>query len=228
MYQGVHRSSSDFTQPQGLVASDLQLKGWIRILKFFARVLSLICSAVVIGLSIATFKIFLATKDLPARNTFLPWARPTVLWPQILTLTIACISFLACIYVIWGYIRNGHRGGEAASPLATTATVIGFIAWIVIWAAAGTSMQTVRASQEGKDMWGWACNKDAGPRRQAFANKIDYDLVCTMQDWNFICTMIHVATVVLSAAVWVAAVWRLRVQSRIHKGCEKGGSQGQA
>ena len=86
-------------------------------------------------------------------------------------------------------------------------------------------MQTVRTSQNGKDMWGWACNKSTGVavRRLTYANEIDYDLVCTMQDWNFICTMIHVATVVVSAAVWIVAAWRLRVRSKIHNGNEKGG-----
>jgi len=211
-------SSSGFTQPEGLLASDLKLKAWIRVLKFLARGLSLIYSAVVIGLSIATFKIFLATKDLPAVGDLVPWARPTVVWPLSLTLAVACVSFLACLYVLWGYVRGGHRGGEKASPLATAATVLGFVAWIVIWAAAGTAMNTVRATADGKDVWGWACNKDAAIRRLTYANRIDYDIVCTMQDWNFICTMIHVATVVFAAAVWAAGLWRLRVQAKLHKG----------
>lgn len=170
----------------------------------------------VIGLSITSFQIFLSTRHLEPIDNVAPWAKNTPLWPQILTLVIACISFVAALIVILGYIFRGHRGAENVSYFMTIATIIGFIAWVVIWAAAGASLQKVRDNSRGSDMWGWACGKTT-KHHELFKNKINYDLVCIMQDWNFICTLIHVGTVVMSAAVWAFALWRIGVRSKISK-----------
>jgi hypothetical protein len=47
---------------------------------------------------------------------------------------------------------------------------------------------------------------------------VNYRLICTMQEWNFICTFIQVATITASAAVWAVTLWRLRARWRLEKG----------
>ncbi|KAF8540696.1 hypothetical protein BDD12DRAFT_832417 [Trichophaea hybrida] len=214
-------TSPEFVPPEGLQKQDLTLKLWIRILKLISRILSLACSGVVIGLSITSFQIFLSTRHLAPIDGFVPWARNTPLWPQILTLIIAIISFIAALVVILGYLFRGHRTAENLSRYTTITTILGFVAWIVIWAAAGASLQKVRDSSRGQDIWGWACAKQT-KHHELFNDRIGYDLVCIMQDWNFICAIIHVGTVVFSAAVWAFALWRINVRVRISKGAGTG------
>lgn len=209
------------------------LKVWVRVLKFFSRLLSLICrfalpphtlhpftadqdSGVVIGLSGTSFHIFLATRNLPPIGDVQPWALRTVMWPQVMTLVIACLSFAAAVAVMAGYLRGGHRRAESLSRWATATTVIGFVGWIVLWAAAGASLQRARDQSRGRDIWDWACGKET-LHHQLFIDRINYDLVCKAQDWNFICAWIHVATIAVSALAWAAAAWRFGVRAELSK-----------
>ncbi|KAA8910266.1 hypothetical protein FN846DRAFT_554086 [Sphaerosporella brunnea] len=205
--------SPDLVTSTGPHSDDLTLKLWIRVLKLCARSLSLLCSSVVIALSIVTFQIFLTTRDLDPIDGFFPWARPTLLWPQILTLVIAALSFLASLWVMLGYLRHGHHGAEKASMVTMYTTGFALLGWIVIWATAAASMQHVRSIAGGKDLWGWACNKDTR-RREVWEHMINYNLVCRSQDWNFVCAIIEVVTILFSAAVWVVTLWRLGVRRR--------------
>ena len=219
-------------QDRGLTQKVQMLKLWVRVLKFFSRLLSLICrfalpsrtyairadrdSGVVIGLSALSFHIFLATRDLPPTNGAQPWASRTVMWPQVMTLVIACLSFAAALAVMAGYLRGGHRRAESLSRWATLMTVIGFVGWIVLWAAAGASLQRARDQSRGRDIWAWACDKEAA-HHQLFSDRINYDLVCKAQDWNFVCAWIHVATIAVGALAWAAAAWRLGVRAALAK-----------
>ncbi|KAI5779146.1 hypothetical protein EDC01DRAFT_672272 [Geopyxis carbonaria] len=202
-YSRVHPTSPATPTMAPSPRSDQTLKLAIRILKFASRLLSLACSTIVIGLSATSFHIFLTTRHLPARSGAPAWARPTHLWPQILLLVLAVISFAVSSLVLASYVR-GHRRAERMSWLATAVSAASFVGAIVVWAAAGAGLQTWRRGQGGRDMWGWAC--DGGSKHaRLFAGDVDYALVCRAQDWNFVCAMIHVAAESMAAAVWGAA-----------------------
>ena len=159
---------------------------------------------------------FLATRSLPPIDGVQPWARRTVLWPQVMTLVIACLSFAAAAAVMAGYVCGGHRRAESLSRWATATTAIGFIGWIAVWAAAGASLQRARDLSTGRDIWAWACGKET-LHHELFQGRIDYDLVCIAQDWNFICSWIQVVTITFSALAWAVAAWRVHARSKLPK-----------
>lgn len=175
-----------------------------------------------IGLSITAFVLFTTTKDLEPIAGFNPWAEPTTLWPQILILIVACISFIASAIVIVGYLRHGHRGAESISYVTTIAMVFGWAVWLAIWIAAGASLQRVRATGNRRDLWGWACAKHT-PRYQVFHSKVDYDLMCRIQEWNFICSMINIGAWVASVSVMLFTAYRLWVRNKMGPQTEKQG-----
>ena len=161
----------------------------------------------VIGLSVTAFTIFVSTKDLEPIDGLNPWARPTKLWPQILTLVVACLSFLASAIVILSYLR-GHKNAERRAYLTTIATVLGMIVWLALWIAAGASLRRVKVTANRGDLWGWACAKN-NVRYFSFRNHVNYDLMCKIQAWNFVCSMINIGAWVASASVMAFSAYRL-------------------
>lgn len=137
------------------------------------------CSLIVLALVAMTFSIFNATKHLAPRNNLPPWAEKTNPWPQILVLTVACISLALCLLVFWNYWRGGHKRAEKVAVYYTLFAVAFFIVSIVMWGIAAGTLQGSRNNSNNKDIWGWSCVDNK--RRQLFAEDIDYSLVCRMQ-----------------------------------------------
>lgn len=167
----------------------------------------------VIGLSTTAFVIFLTTKDLEQIDNLRPWAQPTVLWPQILTLVVACISWIASAIIIISYLRVGHRGAERNSYLGTVAMLFGMATWLALWIASGASLRHVKVTANRGDLWGWACARN-NKRYYVYRDRIDYDLMCKIQAWNFICSMINIGAWVMSATVIAFSAYRLGVLRR--------------
>lgn len=196
------------------VEKDIRLKHFIQLLKFTARLLAFSCSGVVIGLSATAFHIFLRTKDKPPIQGFAPWPEHTILWPPILVLTVATLSMITSTAIMAAYFFGGHKKAERIAITSTIVTALAWVAGICIWATSGGAMQSAKSRSRGMDFWGWACSKN-NQRYEIWNDWVDYDLVCELQNWNFICTFISVGAETLSLSVYAFAVWRLYVKSRL-------------
>lgn len=56
---------------------------------------------------------------------------------------------------------------------------------MAVWIAAGASLHRVKGTGNQRDFWGWACAKETHKqmaRYERFKNKVDFDLICTMQN----------------------------------------------
>jgi len=116
-----------------------------------------------------TFSIFNATRALPPRNSLPAWAPSTSTWPQILLLSISCVSLFLCVLVFWGYYRGGHRRAEKIDVYYTT------FAWPFSSSASSCGSWRRSAQREPQpwqraDMWGWSCkdNKRSSCSRTMF------------------------------------------------------------
>lgn len=125
------------------------------------------------------FSIFNATKTLAPRNGLPAWAANTRIWPQVLLLSIACISLAMSVFVLIAYGRGGHHRAEKVAAYYTVFAVGFFVFSIIMWAIGAAVLNQSKAQGKGKDMWGWSCVDNK--RRHLFEDDVSYALVCRLQ-----------------------------------------------
>ena len=191
---------------------DLAIKLKVRLAKVVLRSINCACSLVVLALVASTFAIFYATRHMAKRNDAQPWATDTPQWPQIVTLVVACISLCLGLFIMYSYWRGGHNLAEKAALRATVIAGALFLLTVIMWASIIGIMQAARGSNDGKDIWGWACNDNT--RRKLFQDSIDYTLVCRQQDWVVVCAIIEISVEFLAIMVYLFAFWRIFYSKR--------------
>lgn len=187
----------------------------VRLAKFALRGIGFSCALIIIAMVGASFAIFRATKSLAAMNGLPAWASDTPVWPQIVTLTAASISLLACVIIFVGYCRGGHARAEKVGVYYTLFACGYFILSMFMWAAAAGIMQFTRNNSDNQDMWGWACVDNQ--RAKFFESQVDYALVCRLQNWALICIIIEIVIDVISIVLYTIVFYRYYTKRRLAK-----------
>jgi hypothetical protein len=159
--------------------SQQKVKVRVRIAKIFLRGINFACSLIVLSMLATAFAIFNATKSLAPRNNLPAWAANTRIWPQVLLLSIACLSLVMSIGVLIAYSRGGHRRAEKVAAYYTVFAVGFFVFSIIMWAVGAAVLNQSKSQGKGKDMWGWSCVDNK--RRHLFEDDVSYALVCRLQ-----------------------------------------------
>ena len=194
---------------------DLKIKTRVRMAKFALRSVSFSCSLIIMAMISSSFAIFNATRALPSMNGLPPWADNTNAWPQKVVLGCACFSLLLCIIVFVGYCRGGHQRAEKVGVYYTMFAVGWFIFSMVMWAVAAGVLQHSRNNTSNKDMWGWACLENH--RSELFREKVDYELVCRLQNWTMICIIIELVIEIISIILYSIVFYRYWSKRKLHK-----------
>lgn len=194
---------------------DLKIKTRVRMAKLALRSVNFSCSLIILSMLAASFTIFNATKSLPTQNNLPPWATNTNPWPQIVVLVAACISLLICMVIFVGYCRGGHKRAEKVGVYYTLFAVGWFIFSMVLWACAAGILQFSKNNSDNKDMWGWACVENQ--RAQLFDDKVDFKLVCRLQNWVLICIIIEIVLEVISIMLYSIVFYRYYTKRKLHK-----------
>ncbi|ORY62336.1 uncharacterized protein BCR38DRAFT_346309 [Pseudomassariella vexata] len=194
---------------------DLTTKMRVRMAKFALRGINFSCSLIILAMLSSSFAIFNATRSLPAMNGLPPWAENTNAWPQKVVLAAACVSLSICVLVFIGYCRGGHHRAEKVGVYYTLFAVGWFIFSMAMWAVAAGIMQNTRNNSGNKDMWGWACVQNH--RAELFQDKVDYALVCRLQNWSLICIIIEIVVEVISITLYSIVFYRYYTKRRLTK-----------
>ncbi|KAJ9605226.1 hypothetical protein H2200_010616 [Cladophialophora chaetospira] len=196
-------------------AKDLKVKTRVRMAKMVLRGVNFSCSLIVLAMLSTVLTIFHATKNLPHRNNLPAWAPQQKLWPQIVVLSIACVSLLFSVIVIMAYCRGGHRRAEKVAVYYTMFAVGWFMFSIVMWLVGAGVLHGSKSSSNGQDLWGWSCKDNK--RRQLFKDDVHYALVCRLQDWSLICCIIEVVVEVIVIAIYGIVFYRFWSKNRLRK-----------
>ncbi|KAK6864440.1 hypothetical protein PG995_000968 [Apiospora arundinis] len=196
-------------------AKDLTIKTRVRFAKFALRGVNFSCSLIILSMLTSSFAIFNATKALPAQNGLPPWAENTNSWPQKVVLAAACLNLSICVLIFVGYCRGGHHRAEKVGVYYTLFAVGWFIFNMIIWAIAAGVLQFTRNNSGNKDMWGWACVENH--RSEVFSDKVDYALVCRLQNWTLICIIIEIVIEVISISLYSIIFYRYYTKRRLAK-----------
>jgi len=196
-------------------ARDLRIKTRVRMAKFALRGVNFSCSLIVLSMLSTSLAIFNSTKSLPAFNNFPAWANNTSAWPQKVVLVASCVSLAVCIGVFIGYCRGGHRRAEKVGVYYTLFAVAWFIFSMVMWAVAAGILQFTKNNSNNQDMWGWSCVQNH--RAELFSEKVDYALVCRLQNWSLICVIIEVVVEVISITLYSIIFYRYYSKRKLHK-----------
>lgn len=183
--------------------------------KMVLRGVNFSCSLIVLAMLSTVLTIFHATKAIPARNNMPAWAPNQKTWPQIVVLSIACVSLLFSIVVIFAYCRGGHRRAEKVAVYYTMFAVGWFMFSIIMWVVGAGVLHGSKSNGNGQDMWGWSCKDNK--RRQLFEDDVHYALVCRLQDWSLICCIIEVVVEVIVIAIYGIVFYRFWSKNRLRK-----------
>ncbi|KAI0176384.1 hypothetical protein GGR52DRAFT_571348 [Hypoxylon sp. FL1284] len=194
---------------------DLGIKTKVRMAKFALRGVSFSCSTIILAMLASSFSIFHATRSLPAQNGLPSWSTGTNTWPQILVLSVACTNLLICILIFVGYCRGGHHRAEKVAVYYTLFAVGWFVVSVILWAAAAGVLQFTRNNSGNQDMWGWACVQNH--RSDLFSQKVDYELVCRLQNWALICIIIEIVIDVITITLYSIVFYRYYSKRRLAK-----------
>ncbi|EGO53644.1 hypothetical protein NEUTE1DRAFT_133976 [Neurospora tetrasperma FGSC 2508] len=187
-------------------ARDLKIKTRVRMAKFALRGVNFSCSLIILSMLSASFSIFNATRHLPAMNGLPAWAAGTNPWPQYVVLACSCVSLLICIGVFIGYCRGGHQRAEKVGVYYTLFAVGWFIFSMIMWAVAAGIFQFTKNNSKNQDMWGWSCVENH--RAELFKDKVDYALVCRLQNWGLICMIIEIIIEIISITLYSIVFYR--------------------
>ncbi|KAL6403650.1 hypothetical protein AUP68_13015 [Ilyonectria robusta] len=180
-------------------ARDVKIKARVRMAKFALRGVNFSCSLIILSMLSSTFAVFNATRALPSQSRMPSWATNTNAWPQKLVLSMACVSLLACILVFAAYFRGGHKRAEKVGTYYTL--------FAIGWHSKNNS--------NNKDMWGWSCLSNT--RAQVFGDKVDYALLCRLQNWAMICIIIEIVIEVLCIMLYSVVFYRYYTKRRLFK-----------
>ncbi|TGJ88044.1 hypothetical protein E0Z10_g744 [Xylaria hypoxylon] len=194
---------------------DVGLKYRVRLAKFALRGISFSCSLIIISLVAVSFSIFRTTNHLAAQSGLPAWAEGTQLWPQIVVLSVSGVNLFLCILIFIGYLRGGHRRAEKVGVYYTLFAVGWFIASSILWAAAAGILQFTRNNSGNKDLWGWSCVDNK--RAQVFSDKVDYALVCRLQNWSLICALIEIVLDVFTITLYSIVFYRYITKRKLTK-----------
>jgi len=193
----------------------LRIKTRVRMAKFALRGVNFSCSLIILSMLSTSFAIFNATRALPNQSGLPAWASSTNAWPQKVVLAASCVSLGVCVLVFIGYCRGGHQRAEKVGVYYTLFAVGWFIFSMAMWAVAAGILQTSRNNNNNQDMWGWACVQNK--RSELFGDKVDYALVCRLQNWTLICIIIEVVVEVISITLYSIVFYRYYSKRKLHK-----------
>ncbi|KAL9944501.1 hypothetical protein ACHAQF_006601 [Verticillium nonalfalfae] len=194
---------------------DLRIKTRVRMAKFALRGVSFSCALIIISMLSASFSIFNATRSLPAQSGLPAWSEKSKIWPQILILVVAGISLLGCIIVFAAYCRGGHKRAEKVATYYTMFAIGWFIVSMIMWVISAGIFQHQRSSSAGRDMWGWSCKENR--RAELYQDKVDYALVCRLNNWVLICIIIEVVIEIIAISLYSIVFYRYYTKRRLTK-----------
>lgn len=183
--------------------------------KFALRGVNFSCSLIILAMISSSFAIFNTTRQLPSQSKMPSWAQNTKTWPQMLVLSMACVSLFACIVVFIAYCRGGHRRAEKVGTYYTMFAIGWFIVSMILWVVTAALFQNSKNNSGNKDMWGWSCVDNQ--RAQVFHDKVDYALVCRLQNWSLICMIIEIVVEVICITLYSVVFYRYYTKRRLTK-----------
>ena len=137
------------------------------------------CSLIVLAMIGTTLSIFNATRALAPRSGMPAWAPNQRTWPQILLLSIACLSLAFSLFFFYAYWKGGHKRAQKATVYYTVFALGFFVFSTVMWIVGAAVLHSSKAHGNNQDMWGWSCNDNK--RRAVYQDDVNYTLACRLQ-----------------------------------------------
>ncbi|KAG9230224.1 hypothetical protein BJ875DRAFT_162689 [Amylocarpus encephaloides] len=192
---------------------DMAYKKRIRVLRFATRFLSLILNIAIIStMSFALYKYF-TTKNgyYEGRPT---WGSNTILWPSIMLLAIAVVTFSLNLATLISYCRSGVK---AANKVSNVASYIGYAflgIHFLVWAGVASAYRAARSPQ---DLWGYSCSARADAIQEQVKSFLDFGKLCTMQQGSWFISIVEAIVYFLTFVVTIFMLRRASHKKKIGK-----------
>jgi len=159
-------------------ANDSQkMKRRIRILRFVSRVISTILSGFMAGSMAFSLERYLNTRNIQVTGVESIWANPTTLWPTIMLLVIAFITFLINFTVLMSYWCS-IRAANSVDSFGGKFIYVMLGAQIIVWAV---TTGLFKSASNGSDLWGWSCGSPSDEIQPLVESFLDFGQLCMVQ-----------------------------------------------
>jgi len=179
---------------------DLVYKKRIRILRAIYRVVSLFLSAFIIGtMSYSLAKYFLTRNHLLPNSQQRPFPASTTLWPSIMLLAIAVVTFVMNFLTLIAYLCGvgaANKANSLTSYIGYVAVLIHFIVWAV-------SVGLFRMAKTGHDLWGYTCGSQSDAIQQQVQSYLNFGQLCTAQTGAWYSTILEAANYLITFATTI-------------------------
>jgi len=196
---------------------DEKMKRKIRILRFVSRVISTILSGFMVGSMAYSLERYLNTRNIHVTGVASIWANPTTLWPTIMLLVIAFITFFINISVVMSYwcsIRAANSVDNVGGKF-----IYGMMAaQIIVWAV---TTGLYKYANNGNDLWGWSCGTPSDNIQPLVQSFLDFGQLCMVQTGSFGTTIVETVMYVLTFLTYLYVARRAMHKKKMTKELER-------
>lgn len=86
---------------------------------------------------------------------------------------------------------------------------------MILWVVTAALFQNSRNNSNNTDMWGWSCVENN--RATIYGDKVDYQLICRLQNWTMICIIIEIVIEVICIGLYSIVFYRYYTKRRLTK-----------
>jgi len=127
-------------------------------------------------LSYALAKYYLTRNHVIEGNAH-PWVTPTTIWPTVMLLAIATVTFFMNLITLLSYCC----GVGAANKASSVTSILGYIFLFLHFAAWAVAAGLYRMARDGKDLWGYSCSDASDQIQDQVKSFLNFGELCTMQ-----------------------------------------------
>jgi len=201
-----------------LQMKDEKLKRQIRIFRFVSRIISTILSAFVVGSMTFSLQRFLSTRHVHVYGYGSIWAEPTSLWPTLMLLVIAVITFGINFSVLCSYCFGGIKAANTVSNYGGRFIYVMLAAEVIVWAI---TTGLYKMGNTGNDLWGWSCGSTSDEIQPLVQSFLDFGQLCMVQTGTFATTIIETVLYVLTFVTYLVVARRRMHKKKMKKELER-------
>lgn len=151
-----------------------KFRRYLKIVAFISNLISAGLSFLMLGQMGYMTVMYLGTKDKSRPDgkggVLQPWDADTKTWPTYMLLTASTVT---CFGSLIQVLRCC-----CSSRTKTMFSVLYYLVHFGIWAGIAVAY---RLGKTGKDLWGWSCDMEGGPRAKLFQDVLNYEQMCNIQ-----------------------------------------------
>lgn len=156
-------------------------KRYLRILKIFTQIVTIIFTTIIFGLMLY-MSIKFKTTESKQRGGRGPWHKDSKVWPTLMLLAGAGITLVLSVFLLLAYCCSYERAHRSWKL-----TIVRYTVHVGVWLVISVLYRYEKSLHNvDNDLWGWSCSPAAQKLQAQFEGVVNFKLMCEIQvSWHF-------------------------------------------